>query len=89
MKVKSLIIAIAVFMSTSAMAYDEIKCIKYMEGNQDAVMQMIKKDLNKAAKTKDEMATVNSLDVDTMMAAGYAMYCIKPDIDMMKEIGAK
>lgn len=87
---KMIVLSIAMFASTSVFAYDEIKCIKYMEGDQHQVMQMIKKDLNKAAKTKDQMAVVNRLDVDTMVAAGYAMYCIEnQDIDMMKEIGAK
>lgn len=88
---KTLVIAIAVFMSTSTFAYDRIKCIKYMEGEQKVVTKMVKDDLLKAAKTKSEIKTVKNLDAGTIVSAGYVMYCIKDNenIDMMKEVGAK
>lgn len=88
---KSIVIAVAVFMSTSAFAYDQIKCIKYMEGDQVKVEKMIKDDLLKAAKTPSEVKTVKKLKTDTIIAAGYVMYCVEDDIDvdMMREVGAK
>lgn len=89
--IKSIVIAIAVFMSTSAFAYDQIKCIKYMEGDQVKVEKMIKDDLLKAAKTPSEVKTVKKLKTDIIIAAGYVMYCVEDDIDvdMMREVGAK
>ena len=89
--IKSIVMAVAVFMSTSAFAYDRIKCIKYMEGDQVKVEKMIKDDLLKAAKTPSEVKTVKKLKTDTLMSAGYVMYCIEDDIqvDMMQEVGAK
>lgn len=89
--IKSLVMAVAVFMSTSAFAYDQIKCIKYMEGDQAKVEKMVKDDLLKAAKTPSEVKTVKKLKTDTLISAGYVMYCIEDDIqiDMMREVGAK
>ncbi len=88
--IKSLIMAVAVFMSTSAFAQDQIKCLKYMEGDQVKVEKMIRDDLLKAAKTPSEVRTVKKLKTDTLMSAGYVMYCIEDnDIDMMTEVGAK
>lgn len=89
--IKSIVMAVAVFMSTSAFAHDQIKCLKYMEGDQVKVEKMIKDDLLKAAKTPSEVKTVKKLKTDTLMSAGYVMYCIEDDIqvDMMQEVGAK
>lgn len=91
MKFKMMIMAVAVFMSTSAFAYDQIKCLKYMEGDQVKVEKMIKDDLLKAAKTPSEIKTVKGLKTDVLVSAGYVMYCMKDgdNIDMMKEVGAK
>ncbi|QOI66515.1 hypothetical protein [Erwinia phage FBB1] len=88
MKFKMMILAL-ILASSSAMAYDEIKCIKYMEGDQALVEKMIKTDLEKAAKTPSEKKTVKGLKTDTIIAAGYVMYCVKDDIDMMEEVGAE
>lgn len=74
--------------ATPAFAYDEVKCVKYMEGTQIQVDAMVKSDMLKVAKDEQTKKEIWALDTSVVNNVGYVLYCLKgQDINPLEEAG--